>query len=103
MANPTTYFGWVMPTATDLVTDLPADFNVFGQGVDTSMQDLLGGTTGQVLSKTSATNMDFTWVTTNASPTITGTINATGDINLSATNAPGSVIDKFNLILMNAY
>jgi hypothetical protein len=63
MANPTTYFGWVMPTTTDLVTDLPADFNVFGQGVDTSMQDLLGGTTGQVLSKTSATNMDFTWVT----------------------------------------
>lgn len=62
MANPTTYFGWVMPTATDLVTDLPADFNVFGQGVDTSMQDLLGGTTGQVLSKTSGTDMDFTWI-----------------------------------------
>ena len=63
MANPTTYFGWVMPNSADLVTDLPADFNVFGQGVDTSMQDLLGGTTGQVLSKTSGTNMDFTWVT----------------------------------------
>ena len=60
MANPTTAFGWVMPTATDLVTDLPADFAVFGQGVDTSMQDLLGGTTGQVLSKTSNTDMDFT-------------------------------------------
>ena len=62
MANPTTYFGWVMPTATDLVSELPADFNVFGQGVDTSMQDLLGGTTGQVLSKASGTNMDFAWV-----------------------------------------
>ena len=62
MANPTTYFGWVMPSPTDLVTDLPADFNVFGQGVDTSMQDLLGGTTGQVLSKASNTNMDFTWI-----------------------------------------
>jgi hypothetical protein len=62
MANPTTYFGWVMPTPTDLVTDLPADFNVFGQGVDTSMQDLLGGTTGQVLSKASNTNMDFAWI-----------------------------------------
>ena len=62
MANPTTYFGWVMPNSADLVTDLPADFNVFGQGVDTSMQDLLGGTTGQILSKTSATNMDFTWI-----------------------------------------
>jgi len=62
MANPTTYFGWVMPNSADLVTDLPADFNVFGQGVDTSMQYLLGGTTGQVLSKTSATNMAFTWI-----------------------------------------
>jgi len=62
MANPTTYFGWVMPNSADLVTDLPADFAVFGQGVDTSMQDLLGGTTGQVLSKTSGTNMDFTWI-----------------------------------------
>jgi hypothetical protein len=51
-----------MPTSTDLVTDLPADFNVFGQGVDTSLQYLLGGTTGQVLSKTSATNMAFTWI-----------------------------------------
>jgi hypothetical protein len=52
-----------MPTNTDLVTDLPADFAVFGQGVDTSMADLLGGTTGQVLSKASNTNMDFTWIT----------------------------------------
>lgn len=63
MANPTTYFGWVMPTSTNLVTNLPADFNVFGQGVDTSLQYLLGGTTGQVLSKTSNTNMAFTWTT----------------------------------------
>ena len=62
MANPTTNFGWVMPTSTDLVTDLPADFAVFGQGVDTSFADLNGGTTGQVLSKTSNTNLDFTWV-----------------------------------------
>jgi hypothetical protein len=62
MANPTTYFAWVMPNSADLVTDLPADFAVFGQGVDTSMSQLLGGTTGQVLSKTSATNMAFTWI-----------------------------------------
>jgi hypothetical protein len=62
MANPTTNFGWVMPTSTDLVTDLPADFAVFGQGVDTSLQYLNGGTTGQVLSKTSNTNLAFTWI-----------------------------------------
>ena len=41
MANPTTYFGWVMPTSTDLVTDLPADFAVFGDAVDASMQSFL--------------------------------------------------------------
>lgn len=52
-----------MPTSTDLVTDLPADFEVFGQAVDTSLADLKGGTTGQILSKASATDMDFTWVT----------------------------------------
>jgi hypothetical protein len=62
MANPTTNFGWVMPTSSSLVTNLPADFNTFGQAVDTSMSELLGGTTGQVLSKTSNTNMDFTWI-----------------------------------------
>lgn len=52
-----------MPTATDLVTDLPADFEVFGQAVDTSLADLKGGTTGQILSKASNTDMDFVWST----------------------------------------
>jgi len=52
-----------MPTATDLVTDLPADFEVFGQAVATSMADLLGGTSGQILAKNSNTDMDFVWVT----------------------------------------
>jgi hypothetical protein len=51
-----------MPTATDLVTDLPADFEVFGQAVDTSLADLRGGTSGQLLAKNSNTDMDFTWV-----------------------------------------
>ena len=65
MTNPTTPFNWQMPTASDLVTDLPADFETFGQAVATSMADLLGGTTGQVLSKASNTDMDFTWTTAN--------------------------------------
>ena len=63
MTNPTSNFGWQMPTSTDLVTDLPADFEVFGQAVDTALADLKGGTTGQILAKASNTNMDFTWVT----------------------------------------
>ena len=54
-----------MPTATDLVTDLPADFEVFGQAVDTTMADLKGGTTGQILSKATNTDMDFVWTSPN--------------------------------------
>ena len=63
MSNPTNPFSWQMPTPTDLVTDLPADFEVFGQAVATSLADLLGGTSGQILAKNSNTDMDFVWVT----------------------------------------
>jgi len=89
MANPTTYFGWVMPNSADLVTDLPADFNVFGQGVDTSMSQLLGGTTGQILSKTSATNMAFTWIN-NDQGDITA-VNTAVTSGLTGGSASGSV------------
>lgn len=75
MANPTSNFGWVMPTSTDLVTDLPADFDVFGQAVDTSLADLKGGTTGQVLSKATNADMDFVWT---AGGDITGVTAGTG-------------------------
>ena len=45
MANPTTNYGFVLPTPTDLVTDLPADFDVALQGVDTRLKALQPGTT----------------------------------------------------------
>jgi hypothetical protein len=87
MANPTTNFNWQMPTSTDLVTDLPADFETFGQAVDTSLAELKGGTTGQVLSKTSNTDMDFTWVTTDDANAIQNSIvDAKGDIVAASAN-----------------
>jgi hypothetical protein len=76
-----------MPTASDLVTDLPADFETFGQAVATSMADLLGGTTGQVLSKASNTDMDFTWVTSDDANAIQNTIvDAKGDLIAASAN-----------------
>ncbi len=45
MTNPTSNYSFQMPTATDLVTDLPADFEVFGQAVDTRLKALQPGTT----------------------------------------------------------
>lgn len=62
MSNPTSNFGWQMPTNTDLVTNLPADFEVFGQAVDSDFADLKGGSSGQVLSKNSNTDLDFVWI-----------------------------------------
>ena len=62
MAN-TTNFGWETPDDTDLVKDGAAAIRTLGSSIDTSLVDLKGGTTGQILSKTSNTDMDFTWVT----------------------------------------
>lgn len=87
MANPTNPFNWQMPQSTDLVTDLPADFETFGQAVATSMADLLGGTTGQVLSKASNTDMDFTWVAQDDSNAIQNAIvDAKGDLIAASAN-----------------
>jgi hypothetical protein len=77
MTNPTSNFGWQMPTPTDLVTDLPADFEVFGQAVDTTLADLKGGTTGQVLKKNTNTDMDFVWAADSAG--MTNPMTTTGD------------------------
>jgi hypothetical protein len=56
---------------------LPADFEVFGQAVATSMADLLGGTTGQVLAKASNADMDFVWSADAAG--MTNPMTTTGD------------------------
>lgn len=57
----TTNFGWETPDDTDLVKDGAAAMRTLGNSIDTSLVDLKGGTTGQVLSKASNTDMDFSW------------------------------------------
>jgi hypothetical protein len=85
MANPTTNFGWQMPTSVDLVTDLPADFEVFGQAVDTDFVGLKGGTTGQVLAKASGTDLDFVWSADAAG--MANPMTTTGDIIYSSSGS----------------
>jgi hypothetical protein len=86
MAN-TTNFGWETPDDTDLVKDGAAAIRTLGSSIDTSFVDLKGGTTGQVLSKTSDTDLDFTWVAQDDSNAIQNAIvDAKGDL-ISATAA----------------
>jgi hypothetical protein len=59
----TTNFGWATPDDTDLVKDGAAAIRTLGSSIDTSFVDLKGGTTGQTLTKTSNTDLDFTWAT----------------------------------------
>ena len=58
----TTNFGWETPDDTDLVKDGAAAIRTALGGVDTSFVDLKGGTTGQILSKASNTDLDYTWI-----------------------------------------
>lgn len=59
----TTNFNWTTPDDTDLVKDGAAAIRTLGSAIDTSLVDLKGGTTGQVLSKASNTDLDYSWTT----------------------------------------
>ena len=87
MATTTPNFGWSVPTSTDLVKDGATAIELLGDSIDASLVDLKGGTTGQVLSKASATDMDFSWVAQDDSNAIQNAIvDAKGDL-ISATAA----------------
>jgi hypothetical protein len=87
------------------------------------------GTDGQVLTASSTASLGVTWATpapgytaptlgstvinsgatvttisglTLSAPTLSGTVTASGDINLTAANGPGSLIDELALLIMGA-
>jgi hypothetical protein len=76
MAN-TTNFNWETPDDTDLVKDGAAAIRTLAGAIDTSLVDLKGGTTNQVLAKNSNTDMDFKWVADAAG--MTNPMTTTGD------------------------
>jgi hypothetical protein len=114
----TTYFGWTTPDKTDLVKDGAAAIRSLGSAIDASMQYLEGGTTGQILSKTSNTDMAFSWIN-NDQGDITAVTTAAGS-GLSGGGTSGAIAltrsatytaktdnytiasgDEFNLLSMN--
>ena len=104
MATTTPNFGWSVPTSTDLVKDGATAIELLGDSIDASLVDLKGGTTGQVLSKTSGTDMDFTWVTTDDTNAIQNAIvDAKGDlIGASAADTPARLAVGANGTVLTA-
>ena len=74
----TTNFGWTTPDNTGYVKDGALAIRTLGNGIDTSLLDLKGGTTGQVLKKTSGTDLDFEWGTVSSTPRIGQVVQASG-------------------------
>jgi hypothetical protein len=98
MATTTTNFGWDIPQSTDLVKDGATAIAALGQDIDTAFVDFKGGTTGQVLKKTSATDLDVEWGTPSSGLTLINTTSFSGVSSVSlATNSFTTAYDNYML------
>jgi hypothetical protein len=97
-------FNWPEPDNTDLVRNGALAIRTAVDAIDTSLVDLKGGTTGQVLAKASGTDMDFSWVAQDDSNAIQNAIvDAKGDlIAASAADTPARLAVGTNNYFLQA-
>jgi hypothetical protein len=100
MATTTTNFGWDIPQSTDLVKDGATAIAALGQDIDTAFVDFKGGTTGQVLKKTSGTDLDVEWGTASSGLTLINTTSFSAVSSVSFPNGTfSSTYDNYRLLV----
>lgn len=95
----TTNFGWETPDDTDLVKDGAAAIRTALNGVDTSFAELKGGTTGQILAKTSGTDLDFTWTTPASGGKILQVVQTTKTNTFTTTSSTATAITGLDVTI----
>jgi hypothetical protein len=93
----TTNFGWSTPDDSSAVKDGASAIRSLGTAIDTSLLDLKGGTTGQVLSKATNTDMDFSWTTSSSGgmTLLASSINTSGTNTITFNNINQTYVDLY--------
>ena len=99
MATTTTNFGWDIPQSTDLVKDGATAIAALGQDIDTAFVDFKGGTTGQVLKKTSGTDLDVEWGTASSGLTLINTTSFSAVASQSINDVFSTTYDHYKLLI----
>ena len=99
MATTTTNFGWDIPQSTDLVKDGATAIAALGQDIDTAFVDFKGGTTGQVLKKTSGTDLDVEWGSATSGLTLINTTSFSAVAIQSINDFFSATYDNYRIII----
>jgi len=97
----TTNYSWTTPDDTGLVKDGASAIRSLGSSIDSSMANLRGGTSGQVLRKNSSTQMDFSWATASSGLTLISTTTFSGVNTQSFDNVFTSTYNNYKIVASN--
>jgi hypothetical protein len=104
MPGNTTNFGFEYPLSTDNLSDGAQSIQDFATLADSTFADLKGGSTGQYLTKNTATDMDFVWATLPAAtPTAVAFLQQTSGDTFQGLASAGTQSSAFSALQDRTY